>query len=69
MHLEKYESNGTDYLRLVRTITVKDENGKRGNRKKVIKTFGALSKYDDGKPEYMKRLRESFREGKPLISE
>ena len=69
MHLEKYESNGIAYLRLVRTIIVKDENGKRSNRKKIIKTFGALSKYDDGKPEYMKRLRKSFQEGQPFIPE
>lgn len=28
-----------------------------------------LAKHDDGKPDYLKRLRESFSEGKPLIKE
>ena len=69
MHLEKYQSNGTDYLRLVRTIRVKDKNGKSLNRKSVIKTFGRLSQYDDGKPDYMLRLRRSFAEKQPLIPE
>ena len=67
MHLEKYQSNGTDYLRLVRTIRVKDESGKSLNRKTVIKTFGRLSQYDDGEPDYMLRLRRSFAEKQPLI--
>ena len=69
MHLEKYQSNGTDYLRLVQTIRIKDKTGKSLNRKTVIKTFGRLSQYDDGKPDYMLRLRRSFAEKHPLIPE
>jgi len=67
MHIEKYKSNGKDALRLVRTIRVKMSDGKFGNRKQVVKTLGLLSKYDDGQPDYMLRLRKSFQEGNPLI--
>lgn len=67
MHLEKYQSDGKDYLRLVRTIRVKNEAGKALNRKEVIKALGPMSRYNDGKPDYMARLRRSFSEGNPLI--
>ena len=68
MHLEKYESNGKDCLRLVRTIRIK-KDGKAQNRKEIMKTFGPMSRYDDGKPDYLVRLRQSFSEGNPLIPE
>lgn len=67
MHIEKYQSNGIEYLRLVKTNRVKDQQGKSVNRKEVVKTFGPMSRYDDGQPDYMLRLRQSFQEGKPLI--
>ena len=69
MHIEKYQSNGKEYLRLVRTIRVKAEDGKALNRKAVVKALGPLSRYDDGKADYMLRLRQSFSEGNPLIPE
>lgn len=69
MTIEKYESNGIERLRLVRTYRIKNANGKSVNRKEVIKSLGALSKYDDGQPEYLQRLKQSFAEKKPLISE
>ncbi len=68
MHLEKYQSDGKEYLRLVRTIRVKNEDGKALNRKEVVKALGPMSQYDDGKPDYLVRLRRSFSEGEPLIS-
>ncbi len=69
MTIEKYESNGIECLRVVRTYRVKNTNGKSVNRKEVIKSLGALSKYDDGQPEYLQRLKQSFAEKKPLIPE
>ena len=69
MTIEKYESNGIIRLRLVRTYRIKDANGKSVNRKEVIKSLGALSRYDDGQPDYLQRLRQSFVEKKPLIPE
>ena len=69
MTIEKYSSNGTDYIRLVRTYRVRDENGDSSNRKEVIKSLGPLSRHDDGKPNYFERLRESYAAGQPLIPE
>ena len=69
MTIEKYESNGIERLRLVRTYRIKNANGKSVNRKEVIKSLGALSKYDDGQPDYLQRLKKSFIEKKPLIPE
>ena len=69
MTIEKYRTNGIEYLRLVRTYRMKDTNGKSVNRKEVIKSLGALSKYDDGQPDYLLRLRQSFTEKNPIIPE
>ena len=69
MTIEKYQTNGIEYLRLVRTYRMKDANGKSVNRKEVIKSLGALSKYDDGQPDYLLRLRQSYAEKKPIIPE
>ena len=66
MMIEKYRTNGIEYLRLVRTYRMKDTNGKSVNRKEVIKSLGALSKYDDGQPDYLLRLRQSFAEKNPI---
>ena len=48
---------------------MKSSNGKLMIGKKTILSLGALAKHDDGKPDYLKRLRESFSDGKPLIKE
>ena len=69
MTIEKYDSNGIERLRLVRTYRIKNADGKSVNRKEVIKALGALCKYDDGQPDYLQRLRISFAEKKPLIPE
>ena len=67
MHIEKYKSNGKDALRLVRTVRVREAEGRSVNRKQIVKTFGLLSKYDDGQPDYVGRLKNSFKAGKPII--
>ena len=69
MHIEKYKSNGKDYLRLVSNRRIKDGRGQNVSRKKLILSLGAYDKYDDGQPNYLERLRQSFRDGNPLISE
>ena len=69
MTIEKYESNGIERLRLVRTYRIKNADGKSVNRKEVIKTLGALSRFDDGKPDYLDRLRKSFAAKSPIIPE
>jgi transposase len=46
-----------------------DVNGRRIGKPICIKGLGRLSKFDDGKPDYLKRLRKSFKDGEPLIKE
>ena len=67
MFIDSFKNNGIEYLRLVESRRILDKNGKKSPRKKVILNIGPLSKFDDGKPEFVPRLRESFRNGKPLI--
>ena len=69
LHLEKKKSGNNEYLRLVSLKRMKSSNGKLMIGKKTIVSLGALAKHDDGKPDYLRRLRESFSDGKPLIKE
>jgi transposase len=43
--------------------------GVRKNRKRVIRNIGPLSRFDDGKPDFVRRLKKSFLEGSPLIKD
>ncbi len=45
------------------------EGGVFKSRKRVVRNLGPLSRFDDGKPDYLARLRKSFKEGHPLIPE
>ena len=69
MFIECYKNNGIDYLRLVRSVRrpSKNDPDKITSYKHTELSIGPLSRYDDGKPDYVKRLKESFRQGKPLI--
>lgn len=69
LHIEKQKSGNNEYLRLVSLKRMKSSNGKLMIGKKTIVSLGALAKHDDGRPDYLKRLRESFAEGRPLIKE
>ena len=69
LHIEKLKSGNNEYIRLVSLKRMKSSNGKLMIGKKTIVSLGALAKHDDGKPDYLKRLRESFSDGKPLIKE
>ena len=69
MHIEQYRSNSRCYLRLVSGKRMKDSQGRPIIGKHVVLSLGALAKHDDGKPDYLRRLRESFSDGKPLIKE
>lgn len=60
-HIECVKNNGNSYLRLVEARYIK-ELGKQ--KKFIIKNLGPLSKFDDGKPDFLKRLREDFKNGK-----
>ncbi|MDR1643852.1 MAG: hypothetical protein LBT59_29495 [Clostridiales bacterium] len=66
MHIECSKLNGEFHLRVVQSYSVTEE-GKVKNKKMVVKNIGPLSDFDDGQPNYLERLRESFKRGEPLI--
>lgn len=66
MFIECFKNNGIDYLRVMEGYRIK-EGGTSKCRRRVVRNIGPLSRFDDGKPDYLKRLRQSFKEGKPII--
>ena len=67
MFISVNRCNGRKYLRLVNSIRVKNSNGYTVPRQQTVLNIGFLDKFDDGKPDYIERLRKSFKAGKPLI--
>ena len=67
MYIAVFKNNGKDYIRLMESYRTKNEEGKVAIRKRIICNIGPLSRFDDGQPNYLERLRESFRLGNPLI--
>lgn len=67
MFVEQCKNNGIPYLRLVQSYRVEDSSGRKVARKKTILNIGPLSRFEDGKPNYVQRLKESFKNGQPLI--
>ena len=67
MHIELFTVRNRPYLRLVESRRRMSRNGKPVSGKRLVLSLGPLAKHDDGKPGYLDRLRQSFREGKPLI--
>ena len=63
MYIDCLDNHGNNYLRIMESY--RDANGK--NRRRIIKIIGPLSRYDDGLPDYLERLRQSFKDGNPLI--
>jgi len=59
-------NNGKKYLQVLESYYETTEHGTR-QRKRVVMNVGPLSRFDDGAPDYLARLRRSFREGRPLI--
>lgn len=67
MFVESFKNNGIPYLRLVRNDRVTNKKGIKTATKKVILNIGPLSRFDDGQPDYIGRLKKSFKAGCPLI--
>ena len=67
MFVECYKNHGVETLRFVEGKSGISRNGKRTVTKRVILTLGPLHRYDDGQPDYVKRLKQSFVDGNPLI--
>lgn len=69
MYVESFKNNGIPYLRLVRSDRVTNKKGIKTATKTVILNIGPLSRFDDGQPDYVERLKKSFKAGNPLIPE
>ena len=69
MHIELFTVRNRPYLRLVESRRRMSRNGKPISGKRLVLSLGPLAKHDDGKPDYLDRLRQSFREGNPMIPE
>jgi len=67
MFIDITKNNGKDYIRLAESKRVLNEKGQKVARKDIIFNVGPLDKFDDGQPNYVDRLRRSFRAGIPLI--
>lgn len=66
MYLDCFKCYGKPYLRIVENYT-SVENGVKKNKRKTIKNLGYLEKYDDGKPDFIKRMKEQLKSGKLKI--
>ena len=68
MFIDVCINNGKPYLRLVESMRVENAAGKKMPQKKTVMNIGPLDRFDDGKPEFIARLRKSFKAGQPLIA-
>ena len=67
MYVECFTNNGKPYLRLVQSVRVTNQAGKKIPQKQVVFNIGPLDCFDDGLPGYVERLKKSFKAGTPLI--
>ncbi len=67
MYIDQVVNSGKPYLRVAESYSVKVD-GVRKNRKRTIRNIGPLSRFDDGKPDFLKRLKQSFKDGCPIIA-
>ncbi len=67
MFVECFKNNGTDYLRLVKSQRTINSKGIKTATKSVVFNIGPLSRFNDGQPDYVGRLKKSFKAGNPLI--
>lgn len=67
MYVECFTNNGKPYLRLVQSVRVTNHSGKKVPQKQVLLNLGPLDRFDDGLPDYVERLKNSFKAGSPLI--
>lgn len=67
MFVEAVQNNGKTYLRLVESVRIRNKDGYKVSSKKVIMNIGPLSRFNDGQPDYVERLKKSFKAGNPLI--
>jgi len=66
MYIDCVTNSGKPYLRVAESYTTKVE-GVRKNRKRTVRNIGPLSRFDDGQPDFLVRVKRSFKDGKPII--
>lgn len=66
MYIACIKNNGIDYLQVHESYSVR-ENGETKRKSRFIRSIGPLSRFNDGQPDYLARLRQSFKEGRPII--
>ena len=69
MNIECFKNHNIPYLRLVASLGIKKVAGRTVHRRRTVLNLGPLARHDDGKPNFLARLRESFRDGNPLLAE
>ena len=70
MYLEFSDNNGKKYIRLCESVRIYDETKQKHIIKKnTIKNIGPVTRFDDGKPDFVERLKASFLAGTPIIEE
>ena len=67
MYIECFTNNAKPYLRLVQSVRITNKGGKKIHQKQVVFNIGPLDRFDDGLPDYVERLKKSFKAGSPLI--
>ena len=67
MHIDVTDNNGKPYLKLMKSVRVENDAGRKVSRKELVKSIGPLHRFDDGEPDFVERLRRSFKAGQPLI--
>ena len=66
MYIDCVKNSGKPYLRVAESYSIQVD-GVRKNRKRTIRNIGPLSRFDDGKPDFLARLKKSFLDGEPII--
>ena len=69
MYIESFVNNGKPYLRIVQSVRITKPDGRKIPQKQVLYNIGPLDRFDDGEPDYVNRLKNSFKAGNPLIPE
>ena len=66
MHIACVKNHGIPYLQVMEYYSVK-EKGVRVYKKRSVLNLGPLHRFSEGDPDYLTRLRKSFKEGKPIL--
>ena len=67
MYIECFTNNANPYLRLVQSVRINNKGGKKIPQKQLVFNIGPLHRFEDGLPDYVERLKKSFKAGSPLI--